>query len=48
MSPPGRLQPLPIVRKTPVNLVIQDNLDLGSKAVRKLIKKIYIRLLIGP
>src|SRR5918992_2385677 len=26
--------------------LIQDNLDLGSKAVRKLIKKIYIRLLI--
>jgi hypothetical protein len=47
MPPPGRLQPLPIVRKTAVNLVIQDNLDLGSKTVRKLIKKIYIRLLRG-
>jgi hypothetical protein len=31
----GRLQPLPIVRKTAVNLVIQDNLDLGSKNCKK-------------
>src|SRR5438067_8855130 len=35
LSALGRLQPLPIVRKTSVNLVIQDNLDLGSKNCKK-------------
>jgi hypothetical protein len=35
MSGLGRLQPLPIVRKTAVNLAIQANLDLGSKNCKK-------------